>query len=97
MFTTDSRYPTALASSSSAPTWVIDSGATDHVTVSMCSNFRSYAQRSHGRVRIADGTFTCVAGEGTIDVLPNVSLSSVLHVRQFSFNLVSVSSLTKKI
>ena len=32
MVTTDFHNSTALASSSPTPTWVIDSGATDHVT-----------------------------------------------------------------
>ena len=95
MVTTDFCNSIALASSSSTPTWVIDSGATDHVT-GMWSIFHLYVQSSNGRIRIANGTFTQVAGEGSIDVLPNLSLASVLHVPQFSFNnLVSFRSLTK--
>lgn len=83
MVTTNFRNSTALASSSSTPTWVIESDATDHVT-GMQSNFHLYAETSHGSVRIADGAITQVAREGSINVLPNLSLSSVLHVPQFS-------------
>ena len=94
MVNTDFRNPTALASSSSTRTWVIDSGTTDHKR-RMHPNFHTYAQISHGRVCIADGTFMRETREGTIDVLSNLSLSSVLHAPQFSFNLKYVSSLTK--
>lgn len=46
-------------------------------------------------MKIADGEFTWGAGKGSISVLPDLSLSFVLHVPCFSFNLRSVSSLTK--
>lgn len=86
--------PTATASFASSSTQAIDSGATDHAT-SMHSEFHNYTQQDFGRVKIADGAFTWEAGKGSISVLPDLSLSFILHVPCFSFNLLSVSSLTK--
>lgn len=84
-----SHNPVALASSSSSSTWVIDSGATDHVTA-IRSEFHTYTQQTLGIVKIADAPFTQVAGKGSISVLPNLSLPFVLPVPYFSFNLLSV-------
>lgn len=83
-----SHNPTAFASSSSSFTWVIDSRAIDHVT-GIRSAFQSYSSVADGRVRIA--------GKGTVHILPNLSLSSVLYVPSFSFSLLSVSALTKSL
>ena len=77
-----------------SPTWVIDSGAIDHVT-GIHSQFQSYSSTNDQRVRIADGSYNHIAGKGTVCIFPNLSLSSVLHVPSFSFNLLFVSALTK--
>eukprot|EP00268_Persea_americana_P007243 TRINITY_DN12669_c1_g1_i1.p1 TRINITY_DN12669_c1_g1~~TRINITY_DN12669_c1_g1_i1.p1 ORF type:complete len:130 (-),score=11.53 TRINITY_DN12669_c1_g1_i1:555-944(-) len=89
-----SHNPAVLASSSSTSIWVIDSMTTDHL-IGMCSQFQSYKPTFGGSVKIVDGTFTQVAGKRSISVLPDLSISSILHVPKFSFNLVFVSSLTK--
>ena len=73
---------------------VIESGATDQVTV-MPSQFQSYNPWSHGSVKFSKGIFKQVAEEGSINVLPNLSLSCVLHIPQFSFDLLHMSSQTK--
>lgn len=91
--TSTSLNLTALASSLPTPTWAIDSGATDHVTC-MRSLFQSYTLSARGNVKISNAP-SQKWRETTIIVLPNLSFSSILHVSQFSFNLVSISSLTK--
>lgn len=48
-----------------------------------------------GSVKIANDTFTKVAGEESINVLTYLPLSSALHVPQFYFNLLSASSCVK--
>ena len=77
--------------------WIIDSGATNHMTGS--SNlFSSYTPRSgRDRVRIADGSSAPIMGCGTINCTPSLSLSSVLHVPNFPVDLLSVSSITKSL
>ena len=73
---------------------MIDSGATDHVA-GIRYEFQSYTTTNDGGVRIAYGSYTHIAGRGTVRILPDLTLSSVLHIPNFSFNLLSVSALTK--
>lgn len=75
--------------------WVIDSGATDHMT---CSSklFSSYTPASsHRKITIADGSITTVAGQGDIILSKSLTLKNVLHVPKLLANLVSVTKLTK--
>ena len=75
--------------------WILDSGATDHMTGS--SNlFSTYIPCSgQQRFKIADGSFSIVAGKGSIVVTKDLILESVLHVPNLSCNLISVGKLTK--
>ena len=45
-------------------------------------------------VTLADGSTSCVLGTGTIHPTPLISLTSVLSLPQFFFNLIFVSKLT---
>ena len=80
---------------SSSSTWVIDSRATDHVTgnSSLFTTFQPYPFTS--TVTLAYGSTSCVVGSGTIHPTPLIPLTSVLSLPQFSFNLISVSKLTR--
>ncbi|KAJ9561432.1 hypothetical protein OSB04_006592 [Centaurea solstitialis] len=84
---------TCLLSSTSE--WVIDSGASDHMTgnPTLFSTFDKHMSPSH--VTIADGSASSVLGSGTIELTPSVSLSYVLSLPKFSFNLLSVSRITR--
>lgn len=83
------------SASSSTPSWVVDSGATNHVT-GMCPEFISITPSpSLAAIRVANGNHIKVLGEGTVDAYHALSLKSVLHVPQFSHNLLSVSSIVK--
>lgn len=75
--------------------WIVDSGASDHMT--SCANlFSSYEPSPFNfKVRIADGSLSTVAGSGTIKVNSMIILKSVLHVPKLSCNLISVSKLSK--
>ncbi|CAL5418427.1 unnamed protein product [Camellia sinensis] len=86
--------PASALSTLSSPSWIIDSGATDHMT-GASSLFYSYSPCSgRDKVRVADGTLSSVSGKGSVHCSSLLSLSSVLHVPTFSTNLLSVSSLT---
>ncbi|KAG6508408.1 hypothetical protein ZIOFF_033782 [Zingiber officinale] len=77
--------------------WVIDSGATDHMT-NAANSFISYSLSSgQEKVIIADGTKATVAGKGSIKLTDHFFLSSALHVPSVSINLLSVSSITKQL
>lgn len=75
--------------------WIIDSGATDHMTG--CEKLFSSYNPSPGnhKVRVADGSLSVVAGTGTIKISSNITLKAVLHVPNLSCNLLSISKITK--
>lgn len=75
--------------------WIIDSGALDHMTG--CEKFFSSYVLSpdNHKVKIADGSFTVVAGVGTIELSPRIMLKGILHVLNLSCNLLSISKITK--
>ena len=62
---------------SSTSKWVIDSGASDHMTGNhhLFSDFHTHSPSSH--VTIADGSTPRVLGSGSINLTPSISLSSV--------------------
>ncbi|CAM8896855.1 unnamed protein product [Rhodiola kirilowii] len=82
---------------STSPQWVIDSGATDHMTgnPALFSSFSSH--HSHPPVSLADGTQSPVVGSGTVNPTSSLSLTSVLSLPKLSFNLMSVSRLTRSL
>jgi len=54
--------------------WIIDSGASKHVT-GMSSHFKSYSPYIHSEcVRTADGTFQQIHGVGSIECTPSLNL-----------------------
>ena len=84
----------ALSCSNSAP-WIIDSGASDHMT-SFSNLFSSYSPCSGSeKIRIADGSFSTIAGKGVIKFSENITLKYVLHIPKLACNLLSVSKLSK--
>ncbi|GJZ28086.1 hypothetical protein Tco_0572733 [Tanacetum coccineum] len=82
---------------SSSTNWVIDSDASDHTTGNsyIFNNFDTHTSSSH--VTIVDGSISQVLGSGTINLSPSISLSSVLSLPKFSFNLLSVSRITSNL
>lgn len=75
--------------------WIIDSGASDHMT-SMSSLFHTYIPcPGNKKVRLADGSFTPIAGKGSVKISNAITLESVLHVPNLSCNLLSVSKLSR--
>ena len=80
---------------SSSSTWVIDSGATDHMTgnSSLFTTFQSHPSTSI--VTLANGSTSCVLGSGTIHLTSLISFTYVMSLPQFSFNLIFVSKLTR--
>ena len=74
--------------------WIIDSGATDHMT-SKSQLFHTYTPSpSNKKIAVANGSLVTVAGFEDIYIAPTLILKNVLHVPKLSANLVSIQKLT---
>ena len=81
---------------SSSSTWVIDSRAIDHMTgnSSLFTTFQPHP--STFTITLTDGSTSCVLGSGTIHYTdPLITLTFVLSLPKFCFNLIYVSKLTR--
>ena len=85
---------TCLISSSSK--WVIDSRVIDHMrgNSSLFTTFQPQLATSIVTT-LADGSTSCVLGSGPIHHIPLITLTFVQSLPQFSFNLISMSKLTR--
>jgi len=84
------------ASTSKNCPWILYTGATDHMVCST-SYFTTIIAFVSNLVRLPNGNFATVTHIGTVKVSSTLTLTNVLCVPSFSFNLVSVSKLTKNI
>jgi hypothetical protein len=95
-FALTGNLATALNASATPPDdpWVIDSGASDHMT-GMSPLFLSNNPCSgKDKVRIADSSLSPVLGKGSVSVTPSMTLTSVLHVPNLAANLLSIARIT---
>ena len=89
-------YIHALKTNSAYNNWIVDSGASDHMTGNS-QLFVSYTPcAGNEKVRIADGTLSVIAGKGSVRVTNSITLHSVLHVLNLDCNLLSVNQLVKQ-
>ncbi|KAJ9539489.1 LOW QUALITY PROTEIN: hypothetical protein OSB04_032222 [Centaurea solstitialis] len=80
---------------SSSSNWIIDFGASDHMTGnhSLLCNFGEH--RSFHEVEVANGSILQAIGSRTVRLSQSISLSSVLCLPKFTFNLLSVRKITR--
>ncbi|KAK3027983.1 hypothetical protein RJ639_039336 [Escallonia herrerae] len=74
-----SSYALSASSSEFSNSWVIDSGATDHMTHSSHKFLTYHPCPSNRKIAIADGSLAIVAGQGNIVLSPSITLKNVLH------------------
>ncbi|XP_021715949.1 uncharacterized protein LOC110683848 [Chenopodium quinoa] len=78
-------------------TWILDSGASDHMCADI-SMFKTYSKLLDERlITIPDGKKLKVEHIGTVLLKSDITLNNVLHVPGFQFNLVSISKLCKDV
>ena len=73
--------------------WIVDSGASDHMTGSSQFFSSRIPCLGNSKVRIADGSLSTVAGKGTVKLSDCLTLFSVLHVPNLNvifFQLVNL-------
>jgi len=77
--------------------WIIDSGASDHITPHL--NLLSSVQKlsNPGFITMPNGKQSSIEHVGTVQLSPTLVLTNVLHVLDFEFNLLSVSKLCSQI
>ena len=89
-------FPAALSTMSHITPWIIDSGASDHMTDAH-HLFTTYSPCAGNlKVKIAYDTLSPIAGKGSIRISESITLNSFLHVPNLSCNLLSISQLTKQ-
>ena len=75
--------------------WIIDSGATDHVTAFPSSN--SNLNKSLPPVKLLTGERVSISSISNFTFDPKLSLTNVLRIASFLVNLISVSHFTKSL
>jgi hypothetical protein len=74
--------------------WIIDTGATDHMVNSIYL-FTFITATISTKIKLSNGHFALVTHVGTVQISTHLTLTDVLCVPSFSFNLLSVSKLVK--
>lgn len=86
-----SSFPVALnTSSDQGESWIVDSGASDHMTGDATLLHNYCPQTGNSSVRIADGSLSMVLGIGSAHLTEDIILTPVLHVQNLDCNLLSV-------
>ena len=76
--------------------WILDSGATNHICHSL-HYFTSYKMINPINVHLPNGSQLTCSYFGTIHFNNLLYLHNVLYIPEFSFNLISVTKLTKSL
>ena len=74
--------------------WIIDTEATDHMVHSV-SQLTTITSIVHSCVYLPNGEKAIVTHIGTMQISSTLTLTNVLCVSSFSFNLISISKLTQ--
>lgn len=85
-----SQVPT----SSSHP-WILDSGASDHMTVNLSLLSSTKPRPYDTKITLPNGYTSSITCSGHIHLSPTLTLLNVLHVPIFKHNLLSIPKLTK--
>lgn len=89
----------ALMVCNNPPEWIIDIGATNHMTADIdLLNKDSISQAVNPkRVILPNGDVSLVTHTGCSNISENSTIQNVFHLPQFKYNLLSVSKATKQL
>ena len=77
------------------PYWILDSGATDHMTPQP-KHFSSYTPcPSNQKISTADGSLMTATGQGEVQISLSITLKNVLQILKLSVSLISIKKLTQ--
>lgn len=74
--------------------WVIDSGATDHICISITLMHDIHILTHPILVQLPNGQTIKVTTVGSVRLTPTLTLINVFHIPTFTYNLISISKLT---
>jgi len=77
--------------------WIIDSGASDHITPDLGIFTSVQKLQIPGFITMPNGKQSRIAHISSVRLTPTLMLSNVLHVPDFQFNLLSVHKLCEQI
>lgn len=83
---------TGTSFGSSSQDWILDTGATNHMTFDLECLHSPAEYDSPSFVQLPNGKTTKIAHVGTYSLTLLLTLSKVLHVPDFHFNLVCFST-----
>ena len=92
-FVAQTNNASACLSHSSGP-WILDSGASDHLSGNKDIFFSLTFTSPLSMVTLANGSQTIAKGIGSACPLPSLPLTYVLYVPDSPFNLISISKLS---
>lgn len=77
-------------------TWVLDSGAIDHMTFSShCFSSYNPCSGDKKKIKVGHGTLATVEGQGKIALTLTITLKYLLHIPKLSANLLSIHQISK--
>ena len=77
--------------------WIIDTRASDHITGNKSILHELSSPLSRPIVTLANDTTSHIESVGTAKVTDSLSLSSILYIPKFPFNLLFISKLTRSL
>lgn len=89
-----------MASVSNTPRlgWILDTGATNHMTFDLnCLDSSVVSASADSCVHLPNGKTASITHHGSHTLFPNHTVSNVFHIPDFQYNLLSISQLTKQL
>lgn len=74
-------------------TWIMDSGATDHMTATLCLLSNVKEMSSHQTIKLPTGDTSMISHIGDVLLSNGLKLNEVLYVPKFNHNLLSIHKL----
>ena len=90
-------FSTALLTSTKYDCWIVDSGATDHMTNKLSNLHDFQAIKKRSLVSVANGKNVSALGEGKASIFTNSNESLALYGPSFTFQLLLVGTITKSL
>jgi len=81
---------------SSFSSWIIDSGATNHICLAL-TYFTPYHQINPISVKLANGNQVIANYSGSVFLNQNHVIDDVLYIPYFTFNILSIAKLIDKL